>query len=119
MPNYRPDTANVATMRREQRFATRLPSRVEGGSVPVAAQLLDLSQSGALAEAPAPPPSGSKVRLRVDRFDIEAEVMWTKRSRFGLRFPQPLRATELLLLLSRGREAAAALSSPAAPPTRH
>lgn len=117
MPSERPGLANAATLRCEQRFATRLPSVLEGEAASLSAQLLDLSRGGAQAEAASPPKAGSVVRIRVDRFDLQAEVMWAQRRRFGLRFVHPLRATELLVLLSRGRAAARVRSSAAASPT--
>ena len=35
---------------------------------------------------------------------VEADVIWVRGIRFGLRFRQPLRATELLVQLSLSRE---------------
>lgn len=117
MPTDRADMANVAMLRSEQRFEARLRGLIEGALPSCSVQLLDLSRGGALAEAAAPPGAGSKVRLRVERLEIEAMVVWAQRTRFGLRFLQPLRATQLLLLLSRSRDAAKNRPSAAPMPT--
>ena len=106
-----PLTPSDATLRSEQRFETRLPAVVGAVESTFSAQLFDLSRGGALAEAVLPPAEGDAVRLCIDRFEIDAIVMWTERRRFGLQFLQPLRATELLLLLGRSRAAGAVRAS--------
>lgn len=66
-------------------------------------QLRNLSRSGALAEALRPPPAGNPVTLAANGLLAEAQVEWVRGSRFGLSFRQPLRATDLLVQLSRSR----------------
>jgi hypothetical protein len=50
-----------------------------------------------------PPPALSNVILVRGALTIEARVAWAGRSRFGLEFARPIRATELLIQLSLSR----------------
>jgi hypothetical protein len=57
--------------------------------------LLDVSISGALAHAVAPPPPGTRVRIECGELSRGARTCWREASRFGLRFDLPLRTEEL------------------------
>jgi hypothetical protein len=69
----------------------------------MSARLLDLSRHGAALSALLPPPRGSVVRLELDHLAIAARVVWTDGRRFGLRFENRLRATDIFLLSHRRR----------------
>ena len=90
-------------MRRERRFAVDLAAIVRGVSADVPVRLRDLSRGGALGTCPSPPPVLSMVTLVRGALIVEARVAWSGRSRFGLQFAHPIRATDLLLQLSLSR----------------
>ena len=89
--------------RAELRVPLSADAVVTHGEKTVTARLLDLSRSGAALSAPAPPPRGSSVTLRLDDLAVPARVAWTAGPRFGLSFEARLRATEVFLLLHRRR----------------
>lgn len=93
--------------RAESRFPLFLPATIRTGAGAARVQLRNLSCSGAQAESLRPPGQGSRVTLTRDELIVEARVAWVSGIRFGLSFAQPIRATDLLVQLSRGREAAA------------
>ena len=93
-----------AERRTEPRFALFLAAMAHNGPTASRVQLRNLSRSGALAEALRPPREGSTVTLARGELLVEADVIWVRGIRFGLRFRQPLRATELLVQLSLSRE---------------
>ena len=93
--------------RAEARFPLFLPASIRSGAGTSRVQLRNLSCSGAQAESLRPPPTGSSVTLTRDQLIIEARVAWVTGMRFGLSFADPIRTTDLLVQLSRGRETAA------------
>jgi PilZ domain-containing protein len=93
--------------RAESRFPLFLPATVRSGPASSRVQLRNLSCSGAQAESLRPPPEGASVTLTRDELIVEARVAWVSGIRFGLSFDQPIRATDLLIQLSRAREAVA------------
>ena len=93
--------------RTEPRFHLFLPATIRSGAAANRIQLRDLSCSGAQAEALRPPPAGSAVTLVRDELVVEAKVAWNRGMRFGLTFGAPIRPTELLVQLSRARQAVA------------
>ncbi|HEU0043205.1 PilZ domain-containing protein [Sphingomonas sp.] len=64
--------------------------------------LLDLSETGALANSPEPPPSGSFVSLICGDLRRSARVVWVEGRRFGLAFVMPLSANEVQGVLQLG-----------------
>lgn len=97
------ETRNPKSARREQRFAVDLDATLREGSSEHAVRLRDLSRGGALGTCHCPPPVLSKVTLVRGALAIEARVAWAGRSRFGLEFASPIRATDLLVQLSLNR----------------
>ena len=92
--------------RAESRFPLFLPASVRSGAATSRVQLRNLSCSGAQAESLRPPPTGSPVTLTRDGLIVAARVAWVSGMRFGLSFGEPIHATDLLVQLSCGREAA-------------
>ena len=90
--------------RAEPRFPLFLAAMTHSGPTASRVQLRNLSRSGALGEALRPPQEGGRVMLARGELLVEADVMWVRGIRFGLRFREPLRATELLVQLSLSRE---------------
>lgn len=93
--------------RAESRFPLFLPATIRTGAAASRVQLRNLSCSGAQAESLRPPAAGSSVTLTRDDLIVEARVAWVCGMRFGLSFADRIRATDLLVQLSRGRQAAA------------
>jgi len=69
----------------------------EGASMRI--HLLDISKSGALAHAEAPPAAHASVRVECEGLVRTASVRWSERKRFGLLFDRPLLASEVERLL--------------------
>lgn len=65
--------------------------------------LLDLSSSGALGHADAPPQPGEIVWVVCKGSEILARTAWVRGSRFGLAFDKALPSARLKPLLSEGR----------------
>jgi hypothetical protein len=89
--------------RREQRFEVDLEAILRAGEADLPVRLRDLSRGGALGTCMRPPAALSDVTLVRGALAIEARVAWAGRSRFGLEFARPIRATELLVQLSLSR----------------
>ena len=90
--------------RGEPRFPMFLAATARNGPAASRVQLRNLSRSGALAEALRPPLEGDLVTLAREELLVEADVVWVRGIRFGLRFRKPLRATDLLVQLSFHRQ---------------
>lgn len=67
--------------------------------------LLDLSSSGALGHADAPPMPGEIVWVVCKGSEILARTAWVRGNRFGLAFDNALPSAKLRPLLSEGRRA--------------
>ena len=97
----------------------RLLAAVGTESGETQARLLDLSRNGALVQAMRPPPPGTRCTLTRERFQVAATVRWARGGRFGLRFDEGLRVTDLFFQLGRSRagddESAATPPASAAP----
>ena len=66
-------------------------------------RLLDLSRHGAMVQAMRPPLPGTRCILTRERFQVAATVRWVRGGRFGLRFDEGLRVTDLFFQLGRSR----------------
>ena len=76
------------------------PGEICSSTGPQRVHLLDLSQTGALAYADAPPPAGSIVRLACPASLGAARVVWVKGKRFGLAFAASITAAQLDAILA-------------------
>jgi hypothetical protein len=63
----------------------------------------DISRGGACLEADAPLAKGAAIRFRRDGIDAAATIAWSRGRRIGIRFDAPIRATDLLVQMSRSR----------------
>jgi hypothetical protein len=73
------------------------------GGVPTSVQVADLSRGGACCRLAVPARTGSEVELRLEGLAARAIVCWASEGRLGLRFLEPLRASELLIQAGRSR----------------
>jgi hypothetical protein len=82
----------------------------------VSCRVHDISRGGACLETDAPLAKGVAIRFRRDGIDAAATIAWARGRRIGIRFDAPIRATDLLVQMSRSRrdQAPLRLSAPAA-----
>lgn len=73
--------------------------RTEKGVEP--SRLRNLSRSGALLEADAPPVEGSPVVFERGETVAPAHVAWVSGSRFGIQFDYPIEESEVLIHVGR------------------
>ena len=91
-----------------RRREIRLPVDLLGtlttdGGAPAFIQVADLSRGGACCRTAEPVHQGCEVDLRLDNLSARAIVCWTAAGRLGLRFVEPLRASDLLIQSGRSR----------------
>ena len=70
-------------------------------------RLHDLSRGGACLDCEVKLTLGQKITFRRGTLAVEAVVAWVGRSRFGIRFLTPIRATELLVQMNQSRQVVA------------
>lgn len=66
-------------------------------------RLRDLSRSGASLESDALLRSGDRVTFIRAALKVTGDVVWARGKRFGMRFDDPIRATDLLVQMSDSR----------------
>jgi hypothetical protein len=99
-----------------KRFKTFQPATMTEAAGSLRIHLLDVSLTGALAHAPAPPPSGTRVQVDCGEVSRAGRVCWRDGTRFGLHFDLPLGPEELAGLAppapasGASKESAAALA---------
>ena len=103
---------DVKHLRGEARVSVALSGELLGAGGRMACRIIDLSRSGVCIEAERPQPRGTRVSIRRGTLDAAGEITWTRGRRAGVRFDQPIRATELFLQLSDSRAEAQAASAP-------
>jgi hypothetical protein len=81
------------------------PVRMQIDGLPVRAHLLDLSMTGALAHAEAPPLSGARVSVEGLGLTLQAQVVWVRAKRFGLHFDIALPQAMIDALMNGGATA--------------
>lgn len=88
-PAVSPRGAAARDSRRLKVFQPAALASASGGD-PLRIHLLDLSSTGALAHADAPPPTTACVTITCGAMEVGATVVWTSGRRFGLRFAAPV-----------------------------
>lgn len=78
------------------------PAELDTAAGRVRAHLLDLSETGALVNAAAPPAADSFATLICGALQRSARVTWVKGTRFGIRFVLPLTAAQVDDVLALG-----------------
>jgi len=92
------------TLRAEPRMSVLLPAELRTETGATLCRLVDLSRGGACLELDSPIPPGRKVVLHRGAFQSSGVVVWLRGRRCGVRFEQPLRATDLLVQMSQSRQ---------------
>ena len=90
-------------LRAEPRMEMFLSAELRTESGSISCQLLDLSRGGACLELDSPIPRGREVVLQRGAMQSKGAVVWLDGRRCGVRFTQPIRATELLVQMSQNR----------------
>lgn len=95
----------AAQMRSEARMKVLLAGELgtPGGVVPC--RLLDISRGGACMDAERPQRVGTAVALQRGPLSARGIVAWARGRRCGMRFDDPIRATDLFVQLSASRQA--------------
>jgi len=62
-----------------------------------AVKLRDISRTGAVAQGSVAPQVGSTVSFTSGTISTQAEVLWERSGRFGLRFEKPVEEADLLI----------------------
>lgn len=97
--------------KRDLRFDVELPLQIEGGSLPIPAQLANVSRQGGLIHCDTALAIGQPLRIKAAGLpDIEARVRWRKGQAYGLVLDTTFSLVNLATLIERlhGRKARAA-----------
>ena len=66
-------------------------------------RVVDISRGGACLDADRAHEVGEEVEFRRGPLLVSGEIVWSRGNRFGIRFGQPIRATDLLIQMSDSR----------------
>lgn len=91
-------------MRAEPRMRVQLPAELRTETSRSQCRIIDLSRGGACLELEAPAVLGRKVTLHSGALCRAGVVLWVDGALCGVRFVQPMRATELLVQMSQSRK---------------
>jgi len=69
--------------------------------------LLDISCGGAMLSASPPPPSGCRLVVERQNFEVPGVVRWVEGNRFGVQFDQPLTDEAVTVLVSKSGQQSA------------
>ena len=71
-----------------------------------ACRVVDISRGGACLDAERAHETGEDVSFSRGSLQARGKIVWSRGKRFGVRFDEPIRATELLVQMSHSRTAA-------------
>jgi hypothetical protein len=100
-----PDLQLRHAPRSEQRMTVLLSAEVETAFASFTARICDLSRHGLRAMATRAVPVGTLLTVRRGTLSLTGAVVWSQGRQFGMRFDAALRATDLLVQVSRSRSA--------------
>lgn len=80
-----------------------LSGMLDGAHGATSCRLRDLSRGGACLESDAVLRSGDRVTFIRAALKVTGNVVWARGRRFGMRFDNPIRATDLLVQMSESR----------------
>lgn len=95
--------AEAGRKRADLRMPVSLMATLDCNGGAIRVRLVDMSRTGALAEAVNPPSPGAAVLVRLDRMFIPARISWVHRQRFGIEFDERIRASDLLIRVHESR----------------
>lgn len=92
---------SAAERRGQKRAPVVVPATVMTGTQDSTAKLLNIVPEGAMLETSTPLPECSAVVVRLGTLAVEAEIVWRKLNRVGVKFKSPLSDDRLRELLAR------------------
>ena len=93
----------VQQARAESRMKVLLSGMLDSAHGAVPCLLRDLSRGGACLESQALVRDGERITFFRAALRVSGIVTWSQGNRFGMRFDDPIRATELLVQMSDSR----------------
>lgn len=112
-------SSRCETARVEPRMAVALAAELRTESGSTSCRLVNLSRGGACVEVDSPILRGRQIVLHRGAMKAKGVVVWLRGDRCGVRFDQPIRATDLLVQMSQSRNSQArAVSGGANSPSR-
>lgn len=81
-------------LRLDQRYPTKINTRVVNAGYTSSAVINNISAQGALIKSGDPPPVGAMVEIKARKLDSVATVIWASASAFGVRFHMPIKPLE-------------------------
>ena len=100
MAGYR--SAELARV--EPRMPVLLAAELRSETSRTRCRVIDLSRGGACVELDGPMAPGREITLHSGTMQARGKVVWLDGRRCGVRFAQPIRATELLVQMSQSRK---------------
>jgi hypothetical protein len=97
---------SVKQLRTETRMKVLLTGEVSSRRGLFACRVVDISRGGACLDAERAHGIGEDVSFSRGPLQAEGKIVWSRGKRFGVRFHEPIRATELLVQMSHSRTAA-------------
>jgi hypothetical protein len=82
---------------------------------PSGCRVHDISKGGACFDADRAHDVGETVTFNRGDFKVSGTIMWSRGRRFGIKFEQPIRATEIFVQISQSRQARAPAPARPAP----
>jgi hypothetical protein len=97
---------SVKQLRNETRMKVLLTGELTGRRGIVACRIVDISRGGACLDADRALELGEIVSFSRGTLHAKGKIVWARGKRLGVRFEEPIRATELLVQMSHSRTAA-------------
>ena len=99
--------SRAAGRRREIRVPVRLLGTLTPPSgLPASVLVTDLSRGGARCSSAGAIAEGKEVALKLDGLEARGIICWASDGQFGLRFVEPLRASDVLIQSGRSQSGA-------------
>ncbi len=93
----------VKQLRTEPRMKVLLTGELSSRRGEVACRIVDISRGGVSLDADRAHEVGEEICFRRGTLQAKGRIMWSRGKRFGIRFDEPIRATELLVQMSHSR----------------
>jgi hypothetical protein len=90
-------------LRTEPRMKVLLTGELSSRRGSFSCRVVDISRGGACIDADRVHEQGEDVCFRRGALQTRGKVVWSRGRRFGIRFDDPIRATELLVQMSHSR----------------
>jgi hypothetical protein len=103
----------VKQLRTEPRMRVLLTGELASRRGEVACRIVDISRGGACLDADRAHEVGEDIAFRRGTLNAKGKVVWARGKRLGVRFDDPIRATELLVQMSHSRSVAENIQRPA------